>query len=123
MLASRPNAEIKLFGAGWLSLKLISLIPAILTVAAIYFLGRLVFGPAVGLGAMLLMGVALALIVGFPALADSWPTALRWTVGILRWVLLLAVFPRGQEANHEARAKIKQINDMLAAKESEIMTI
>jgi membrane protein len=40
------------------------------------------------LGAMLLMGVALALIVGFPAVADSWQPALRWTVGILRWVLL-----------------------------------
>ena len=33
------------------------------------------------LGAMVLMAVALTLIVGFPALADSWPTALRWTVG------------------------------------------
>ena len=43
------------------------------------------------LGAMVLMGLALALIVGFPALADSWPTALRWTVGGLRWVLLAAL--------------------------------
>ena len=43
------------------------------------------------LGAMVLMGVALALIVGFPALADSWPTALRWTAGGLRWVLLAAL--------------------------------
>ena len=43
------------------------------------------------LGAMVLMGVALALIVGFPAVADSWPTALRWTVGVLRWVLLAAL--------------------------------
>jgi membrane protein len=43
------------------------------------------------LGAMVLMGVALTLIVGFPALADSWPTALRWTVGTLRWVLLAAL--------------------------------
>jgi membrane protein len=43
------------------------------------------------LGAMLLMGVALALIVGFPAVADSWPVALRWTAGILRWVLLAAL--------------------------------
>jgi membrane protein len=43
------------------------------------------------LGAMVLMGVALTLIVGFPALADSWPTALRWTVGGLRWVLLAAL--------------------------------
>jgi membrane protein len=40
------------------------------------------------LGAMVLMGVALALIVGFPAVADSWPMALRWTASILRWVLL-----------------------------------
>jgi membrane protein len=40
------------------------------------------------LGAMVLMAVALTLIVAFPALADSWPTVLRWTVGILRWVLL-----------------------------------
>ena len=46
---------------------------------------------ALTLGAMVLMAVALALIVGFPALADSWPTALRWTVGILRWVLLAAL--------------------------------
>jgi membrane protein len=43
------------------------------------------------LGAMVLMGVALTLIVGFPALADSWPTALRWTVGTARWVLLAAL--------------------------------
>jgi membrane protein len=43
------------------------------------------------LGAMLLMGVALTLIVGFPAVADSWPVALRWTAGILRWVLLAAL--------------------------------
>jgi membrane protein len=43
------------------------------------------------LGAMLLMGVALALIVGFPAVADSWPVALRWTASILRWVLLAAL--------------------------------
>jgi hypothetical protein len=35
----------KLLGANWLSLKLISLIPAILSVAAIYFLGR----PAAGI--------------------------------------------------------------------------
>ena len=43
------------------------------------------------LGAMALMGVALALIVGFPAVADGWPTALRWTAGTLRWVLLAAL--------------------------------
>jgi membrane protein len=40
------------------------------------------------LGAMVLMAVALTLIVAFPALADSWPTVLRWTVGVLRWPLL-----------------------------------
>ena len=40
------------------------------------------------LGAMVLMAVALTLIIGFPALADSWPVGLRWTVGALRWVLL-----------------------------------
>jgi membrane protein len=40
------------------------------------------------LGAMVLMAVALTLIVAFPAVADSWPTVLRWTVGVLRWVLL-----------------------------------
>jgi membrane protein len=40
------------------------------------------------LGAMVLLGVALALIVGFPAVADDWPTPLAWTAGILRWVLL-----------------------------------
>jgi membrane protein len=43
------------------------------------------------LGAMVLMAVALALIVGFPAVADAWPTVLRWVVGILRWVLLAAL--------------------------------
>jgi len=47
------------------------------------------------LGAMVLMAVALTLIVAFPALADSWPTALRWTVGILRWVLLAALLIAG----------------------------
>jgi membrane protein len=40
------------------------------------------------LGAMVLLGVALALIVGFPAVANDWPTPLAWTAGILRWVLL-----------------------------------
>jgi membrane protein len=43
------------------------------------------------LGAMVLLGVALALIVGFPAVADDWPTPLAWTAGILRWVLLAAL--------------------------------
>ena len=58
---------IKVFGATWLGLKLISLIPAILSVAAIYFLGRLVFGPMVGLSAMLLMAVS------------------RWHLSMSRW--------------------------------------
>jgi membrane protein len=47
------------------------------------------------LGAMVLLAVALALIVGFPAVADSWPTVLRWTVGILRFVLLAALLVVG----------------------------
>jgi membrane protein len=42
-------------------------------------------------GAMVLMAVALTLIVAFPALADGWPAALRWTVGVLRWVVLAAL--------------------------------
>ena len=40
------------------------------------------------LGAMVLMGVALALIVAFPAVTNDWPTLLRWTASIARWVLL-----------------------------------
>jgi membrane protein len=47
------------------------------------------------LGAMVLMAVALTLIVGFPAVADSWPMVLRWTVGVLRWVLLAALLIAG----------------------------
>jgi membrane protein len=43
---------------------------------------------ALTLGAMVLLGVALFLIVGFPAVANNWPTPLAWTAGILRWVLL-----------------------------------
>jgi membrane protein len=43
------------------------------------------------LGAMVLMGVALVLIVAFPALTSDWPTALRWTASILRWLLLAAL--------------------------------
>ncbi|HEX2372998.1 MAG TPA: YihY/virulence factor BrkB family protein [Actinomycetota bacterium] len=50
------------------------------------------------LAAMVLLGVALALIVGFPAVADSWPTALRWTGSILRWVLLAALLMAGLAA-------------------------
>jgi membrane protein len=40
------------------------------------------------LGAMVVLAVALALIVGFPAVPDSWPTVLQWTAAILRFVLL-----------------------------------
>ncbi len=58
---------IKLFGANWTSLKIISLIPAILTIPAIYLLGRLMFGPAAGLSAMLLMAVS------------------RWHLSMSRW--------------------------------------
>jgi membrane protein len=47
------------------------------------------------LGAMVLLAVALALIVGFPAVADSWPVALRWTASILRWVLLAGLLIGG----------------------------
>ncbi len=47
------------------------------------------------LGAMLLLAVALALIVAFPAVADDWPTALRWTASVLRWILLAALLVVG----------------------------
>jgi membrane protein len=47
------------------------------------------------LGAMVLLAIALTLIVAFPALTDSWPTVLRWTAGILRWVLLAALLVVG----------------------------
>ena len=47
------------------------------------------------LGAMALMGMALALIVAFPALTNDWPTALRWTASILRWLLLAALLIAG----------------------------
>jgi membrane protein len=40
------------------------------------------------LGAMVLMGVALATIVGYPPIADTLPTVLRWLVAILRFVIL-----------------------------------
>jgi hypothetical protein len=57
----------KWLGANWMSLKLVSLIPAILSVAAIYFLGRLVFGPTAGLMAMLFLAVS------------------RWHLSMSRW--------------------------------------
>jgi membrane protein len=47
------------------------------------------------LGAMVLLALALVLIVVFPAVADSWPTVLRWTAGILRFVLLAALLVVG----------------------------
>jgi membrane protein len=47
------------------------------------------------LGAMVLMVVALALIVAFPAVANDWPAALRWTASILRWLLLAALLIGG----------------------------
>jgi 4-amino-4-deoxy-L-arabinose transferase-like glycosyltransferase len=69
-----PNAFLyfmagvfKLFGANWMSLKLVSLLAAILTVPAVYLLGRLMFGPLVGLSAMLLMAVS------------------RWHLSMSRW--------------------------------------
>lgn len=57
----------KVLGANWIALKIASLIPAILTVAAIYFLGRLMFGPSAGLMAMLFMAVS------------------RWHLSMSRW--------------------------------------
>jgi len=40
------------------------------------------------LGAMVLVGIALATIVGYPPIADTLPTVLRWLVAILRFVIL-----------------------------------
>jgi membrane protein len=40
------------------------------------------------LGAMVLVGVALATIVGYPPIADALPTVLRWLVAIVRFVIL-----------------------------------
>jgi len=48
----------KLFGANWYTLKAISLIPAFLTVLAVYPLGRMMFGPLAGMAAMLFMAVS-----------------------------------------------------------------
>ena len=50
------------------------------------------------LGAMVLLAVALALIVGFPAVPDSWPTPLQWTAAILRFVLLAVLLMAGLAA-------------------------
>ena len=57
----------KVLGANWISLKAVSLIPAILTIPAVYFLARLMFGPLAGLSAMLLMAVS------------------RWHLSMSRW--------------------------------------
>jgi len=57
----------KVLGATWVGLKVVSLIPAILTVVAVYVLGRLMFGPLAGLSAMLLIGVS------------------RWHLSMSRW--------------------------------------
>ncbi len=48
----------KLFGANWYTLKAISILPALLTVLAVYPLGRMMFGPAAGLAAMLFTAVS-----------------------------------------------------------------
>jgi len=50
------------------------------------------------LAAMVLLAVALALIVGFPAVPDSWPTVLQWTAAILRFVLLAVLLLAGLAA-------------------------
>jgi membrane protein len=47
------------------------------------------------LGAMALLALALFLIVGFPAIVDSWPTVLRWVASVLRWVLLAGLLIAG----------------------------
>jgi len=57
----------KLLGANWYSLKLVSLLPAFLTVLAIYPLGRLMFGPVGGLSAMAFLGFS------------------RWHMSMSRW--------------------------------------
>jgi membrane protein len=40
------------------------------------------------LGSMVLMGIALATIVGYPPIADTLPTVLRWLVAIIRFAVL-----------------------------------
>ena len=40
------------------------------------------------LGAMVLMGVALATVVGYPPIADDLPTVLRWLVATIRFLIL-----------------------------------
>jgi membrane protein len=50
------------------------------------------------LAAMVLLGIALALIVGFPAVPDSWPAVLQWTAAVLRFVLLAVLLMAGLAA-------------------------
>lgn len=57
----------KLFGATWAGLKFASLLPAILTIPAVYLVGRLLFGPGAALAAMLIMAVS------------------RWHLSMSRW--------------------------------------
>lgn len=57
----------RLFGANWYSLKLVSLLPAILTVPAVYLLAKQLFGSLTGLIAMFLMAVS------------------RWHLSMSRW--------------------------------------
>jgi membrane protein len=47
------------------------------------------------LGAMALLAVAGATIVGFPPIADNLPTVLQWVLGILRFVVLGALLVGG----------------------------
>ncbi len=47
------------------------------------------------LGAMVLLAVAGATIVGFPPIADSLPTVLQWVLSILRFVVLAALLVAG----------------------------
>jgi membrane protein len=47
------------------------------------------------LGAMVLLAVAGATIVGFPPIADSLPTVLQWVLSILRFVVLGALLVGG----------------------------
>ncbi len=51
-------AIVRFLGANWYSLKLVSLLPAILTIPAVYLLARQMFGSLAGLSAMLLMAVS-----------------------------------------------------------------
>jgi membrane protein len=50
------------------------------------------------LGAMVLLAVAGATIVGFPPVADNLPVVLQWVIGILRFVVLGALLIAGLAA-------------------------